>query len=797
MGKHFVCGLSLLLMFAPQLRADITLTNGSAAEFESAVDDTITAGGGTIIFTSPVSIGSADDTSSDNFDGESIVVLSGGTNSMFLVQGSLALTGFTLQNGTSTNGGAIYLTADGDLTASNCIFAGNIARGADGFSTTGTNDVGSSNEITGPVGAGLPAMGGAIFNLGSAAFLNCQFLTNSAIGGAGGDAGIGGGNGGAGGSGGAARGGAIYSEGLLTLVNSTFSGNLATGGNGGANTGVSFGSGGIGGSSEGAGLFSAGAADTNTVLNCTFSRNIASGGVSGNGGTTPAGMGRAGRNGGNAFGGGIDNASPMVLTNCTFFENNAVGGSGGNGGDGGARGGGGGLGGNAVGGGLYNTGMVSVVNCTFSKSGAFGGTNGLGGSGIVSGRDGKRGTSRGGNIANVAKKKFGSFHLENSIVGLGLAGNAGYGTIIDDHFNISADKSIKLKTANNSFPKTDPLIGDLADNGGPTKTIALAPGSPAIDKINPTNAPDIDQRGFSRPQPTNGLCDIGAYELDLNSARILTQPKSAIVTMGSNVTFTVTAAGATNLYYQWIFTGSVTNSANDFTNSSLIITNVQFTNAGSFQVIVSNSFNSVTSDIVTLTVNPVSNSVPVITQPPQSQTVASNATASFSVTATGTAPLFYQWQFMNGSPPFLFTPIAGATNRVLTITNAQTTNQGFYLVVVTNNFGSTSSVSATLTISTNSGGGITPPAAVQSSTIAATQAPHLMPLTASQNSDAPATVNIAFPSQADVPYVIEYKKTLTDPVWIPIATNIGSGDRLTNRMPATDQPTGFYRVRSP
>ena len=72
-----------------------------------------------------------------------------------------------------------------------------------------------------------------------------------------------------------------------------------------------------------------------------------------------------------------------------------------------------------------------------------------------------------------------------------------------------------------------------------------------------------------------------------------------------------------------------------------------------------------------------------------------------------------------------------------------------------------------------------------------------MPLTASQNSDASAIVNFAFPSQADVSYVIEYKKTLADPVWTPIATNIGSGDWLTNRMPTTNQPSGFYRVRSP
>ena len=250
------------------------------------------------------------------------------------------------------------------------------------------------------------------------------------------------------------------------------------------------------------------------------------GGTSGSGGTYASGSGRAGRNGGNALGGGIDNLGLMVLTNCTFSANNAIGGTGGAGGDGGGRGGGGGIGGNATGGGIYNTGTVSVVSCTFSKGGAFGGTNGLGGAGIVFGRDGKRGNSRGGNIANVAKKKSGSFHLMNTIIGFNLGGNGGYGPVIDDGFNISADKSIKLKKANNSFSKTNPLIGDLADNGGLTQTFALLTNSPAIDKIPPESAPPIDQRGRPRPEPTNGMSDIGAYELDLISAQISGQPKS-------------------------------------------------------------------------------------------------------------------------------------------------------------------------------------------------------------------------------------------------------------------------------
>jgi hypothetical protein len=53
----------------------------------------------------------------------------------------------------------------------------------------------------------------------------------------------------------------------------------------------------------------------------------------------------------------------------------------------------------------------------------------------------------------------------------------------------------------------DPRLAALADNGGPTQTEALLPGSPAIAAA--TNCPETDQRGFSRP---TGRCDIGAYE---------------------------------------------------------------------------------------------------------------------------------------------------------------------------------------------------------------------------------------------------------------------------------------------
>src|SRR6185295_4239186 len=69
----------------------------------------------------------------------------------------------------------------------------------------------------------------------------------------------------------------------------------------------------------------------------------------------------------------------------------------------------------------------------------------------------------------------------------------------------------------NTYSGVDPNLGPLQDNGGPTQTFALLPGSVAIDTGNPAGCTDnlgatltTDQRGF--PRPINGRCDMGAYE---------------------------------------------------------------------------------------------------------------------------------------------------------------------------------------------------------------------------------------------------------------------------------------------
>jgi arylsulfatase A-like enzyme len=84
---------------------------------------------------------------------------------------------------------------------------------------------------------------------------------------------------------------------------------------------------------------------------------------------------------------------------------------------------------------------------------------------------------------------------------------------------------------------------------------------------------------------------------------------------------------------------------------------------------------------------------PVITQQPQNQTNIAGTTATFTVGATGTPPLSYQWIFNS-----LANRLPGATNDTLILPNVQASNAGLYRVVITNDAGSTQSVSARLTV---------------------------------------------------------------------------------------------------
>jgi hypothetical protein len=176
---------------------------------------------------------------------------------------------------------------------------------------------------------------------------------------------------------------------------------------------------------------------------------------------------------------------------------------------------------------------------------------------------------------------------------------------------------------------------------------------------------------------------------------ITSQPVSQTVSVSSSATFSVTASGTAPLSYQWRFNGTAISGA---TSASFTLTNAQASNAGSYTVVVTNSAGTATSNAAILTVS-TTTTAPTITSQPASQTVNVGGTASFSVTASGTAPLAYQWRF-NG------TAISGATSPSFTLTNAQTANAGSYTVVVTNSVGTATSNVATLTVNTSTSGGI-------------------------------------------------------------------------------------------
>ena len=172
---------------------------------------------------------------------------------------------------------------------------------------------------------------------------------------------------------------------------------------------------------------------------------------------------------------------------------------------------------------------------------------------------------------------------------------------------------------------------------------------------------------------------------DTNPPAILTQPQSQTNAVGVNISFSVAASGSGTLNYQWLFNGTNLSGA---TANPLLLANSQLTNSGNYSVIVTNLFGSATSSNAVLL---LTNAPPSITVPPQSQSILAGQSVAFSVAATGTPPLNYQWLF-NG------TNIFGATTNSFSLANVQATNGGNYSVIVSNFAGSVTSSPALLTV---------------------------------------------------------------------------------------------------
>jgi CSLREA domain-containing protein len=405
------------------------------------------------------------------------------------------------------------------------------------------------HDVSGDGGAGATCPTGGEGGNGS----------GSGPGGRGGDTiGGSGGNGGAGG-GVADTGGSVTISG--TTINANHSGNGGAapsggiGGHGGLGSPGSPGSpggagaddlgglGGNGGDGGGVASRSAGSATATIVLRGdTLAGNVAGNGAAGadatRGGYGGAGMGGApqgtagssigGIGGGGGLGSGAGLESGFVVADVTATGNQA--GSGGNGGAGGAGPtfSDGGIGGNSGGGGIdaiSGEGAVDHVT-TVGNQPATAGAAGSAGTG-ASASAGLAGVVITGADLSTGSPGFGAPQISASASILGICS----GLVGDGGGNITPPAATKTCPGN----AVDPKLGPLADNGGPTQTMALLAGSPAIDLIAPPCGTTPDQRGVPRPQGAG--CDAGAYEFAPPS--VTTGPASHIRRTSATVSATI------------------------------------------------------------------------------------------------------------------------------------------------------------------------------------------------------------------------------------------------------------------
>jgi CSLREA domain-containing protein len=238
-------------------------------------------------------------------------------------------------------------------------------------------------------------------------------------------------------------------------------------------------------------------------------------------------------------GGAIRNQGTLVVTNSTFSGNTS----------------------NNQGGGIFSTGTLEVSNSTFSgnssqsKGGAIGNRS-TGTATVSNSTFSDNSALSGGAIANDLNllavtnstfsgnsaaaggggifKDFGAVTLKNTIVANSPAGGGCNVTITDGGGNLEWPDD----TCGFATPSADPMLGPLADNGGPTQTHALGAGSAAIDAAVDCPPPATDQRGVRRPQ--GSACDIGAFELDQPLTVTINQASGqADPTTSSPISFTV------------------------------------------------------------------------------------------------------------------------------------------------------------------------------------------------------------------------------------------------------------------
>ena len=330
---------------------------------------------------------------------------------------------------------------------------------------------------------------------------------------------------------------------------------------------------------------------------------------------------------------------------------------------------------------------------------------------------------------------------------------------------LAAGGSFSTGGYNATLASGNPISGRQAWGGSSSGWVATTVNLPAS-----AAGQNIQLRWACAVDVGNGNGGVGWYVDSISlsdtvvvccSANVLpgftTNPTNQSVVVGTTATFTAVANGSPAPSYQWYFNG--TNLLSGKTASTLSLTNVQSSQAGNYFTTASNSAGVVTSAVAQLTVRVP----PAISSQPTNRTVLPGGNATFLVSATGTAPLGYQWNFKG-------TNLAGATSNALTLLNVQRGAAGTYAVIITNSAGSVTSSAALLRV---------------------LDWPQLGKVTRSG-----PLASISVPSVAGLNYTLEYKDSLHDPVWTPLApAHTGTGAVLVLQDTNAVSETRFYRVR--
>jgi len=313
-------------------------------------------------------------------------------------------------------------------------------------------------------------------------------------------------------------GGGVYNSGTMTLNQVVVNNNFAAFGGGGPNY------------PSGGGISNTG---TMIIIAGTVQSNLgfwSAGGIYNTGMLTITGSTILNNQTGNpghfgAYGGGIVNGGTMTIQDSTISGNTALGGD--------LQGGeGGGISGN------NNT----ITNSTITGNSALHGGGLAGGGNITHTTFSTNSAIRDGGALYLTS----SLELENTILKAGTSGanifNNG-GSLITHGYNVCSDDGSGLLNGPGDQINTDPMLGPLQNNGGPTLTHALLPGSPAIDTGDPdfTPPPFFDQRGPGFVRVFNGRIDVGSFEVQPTPTPTATATATPMATATPTPTVTATA----------------------------------------------------------------------------------------------------------------------------------------------------------------------------------------------------------------------------------------------------------------